>query len=294
MLLLHKHELSVAEIQAILGMTQSRTSGHLAQLHAAGLLRTRRSGKQRFYSTTPEARVESSVLHALLQSAAQELPQAEADDAALRVVLRQRQNESRAFFDQLAGKFGKHYCPGRSWQAFSDLLLELLPPLVIADLGAGEGEVSMLLARRAQQVIAVDSSAKMVEVAQKKALQAGLKNIEFRVGDMEQPPILEQSVDVVVFSQALHHASDPQKTLLAAWEVLKPGGQVLILDLLSHGLEQARDLYADIWLGFGEGELLAMLTAAGFEAVQVRMSHREKVAPHFQTLLASGRRPMEG
>src|SRR5207244_2067077 len=136
--------------------------------------------------------------------------------------------------NQVAGRFDRSYGPGRSWQAFGHLLLHILPPITVADLGSGEGLLSELLARRCKKVIAVDNSEKMVSFGANKAKKNGLKNLEFRLGDLQNPPVEPQSVDVAILSQALHHAEDPGSALTAIHRMIKPGGQILILDLLKH------------------------------------------------------------
>ena len=170
-------------------------------------------------------------------------------------MLRKREDKAREYFNRLAGKFGRSYCPGRSWQSTAHMLFGLLPPMVIADLGAGEGTLSQLLARTAKRVIAVDNSEKMVEFGSALAREHGFTNLEYRLGDIQSPPIEPNSIELAIFSQALHHASQPQKAIAAARTILQPGGRIVILDLLSHTFEQARDLYADLWLGFSELEL---------------------------------------
>ena len=186
---------------------------------------------------------------------------------------------------------GKKYCPGRSWEAVGRLLLALAPRQVYADLGAGEGLISQLLAARAKKVIAVDHSPRMVEVGRDLAKRSGLKNLEYRQGDMEQPPIRPGSVDVVILSQALHHAVHPPRALEAAWKILRPSGTVLILDLVEHSFEAAREMYADVWLGFAPAELSRLLREAGFEGNTVEVVAKEKEGPGFQTLLAVGMKP---
>jgi ArsR family transcriptional regulator len=218
------------------------------------------------------------------------LKEVKPDTAALRVVLRKRARTAQAYFDALAGKFGRHYIPGRSWKALGETLLKLLPPMVIADLGAGEGTLSQLLAQGAKQVIAVDNSEKMVAYGAELASKHGFANLEFRLGDLEEPPIEEGSVDLAILSQALHHAAVPVRALKAAHRILKPGGRVVVLDLLKHGFDKARQLYADVWLGFSEAELNEMLDAAGFKEVETSVVHRETKSPHFQTVLAMGMR----
>jgi ubiquinone/menaquinone biosynthesis C-methylase UbiE len=282
-LLLEKEELSVAELQEILGMGQSTISTYLSQLKQAALVEDRRTGKNILYSLKPGAPKE---LMAVLRQA--EIPESSEDAEALKLVLARRQDKMRTYFDELAGKFGKQYVPGRSWQGLAETLLMLLPPLVVADLGAGEGSVSQLLARRAKHVIAVDNSEKMVEYGSNLARDHGVANLEYRLGDLEALPIGDAEVDVALFSQSLHHAQHPAMALAEAHRILKPGGRVLVLDLLKHHFEEARAMYADLHLGFTKVELQRLLTDTGFANTSLAVVHRETDAPHFETILAVG------
>ena len=284
---LRENELSVAELQEVLGIGQSRISNHLSQLKSVGLLRDRREGQKAYYRRAEVGRE----IWSLAEGAAGELGTQGRDGEALRRVLGQRQEKSKRYFDAVAGRLGKKYCPGRSWEAVGRLLLALAPRQVYADLGAGEGLISQLLAARAKKVIAVDHSPRMVEVGRDLAKRSGLKNLEYRQGDMEQPPIRPGSVDVVILSQALHHAVHPPRALEAAWKILRPGGTVLILDLVEHSFEAAREMYADVWLGFAPAELGRLLREAGFEGNTVEVVAKEKEGPGFQTLLAVGMKP---
>jgi ArsR family transcriptional regulator len=168
------------------------------------------------------------------------------------------------------------------------MLLKLMPPQVIADLGAGEGPLALLLAQKAERVIAVDHSQKMADYALDVARRNGMENLDYRIGDLEELPIADRSVDIALFHQSLHHAIHPVKALEEAWRVLRPGGRVVILDLVKHGFEEARDLYADVWLGFSRVELLDFLRQAGFVELEVTVADREEQAPHFEALLAIG------
>lgn len=284
MLLLVEEELTVAELQEILGMRQSRISAGVGELRRAGLASDRRVGKNIFYSC---AETLGDPLRSVIEQARHEVAENDADRTALAHVLRKRKDRASEYFNRLAGRFGRTYVPGRSWQGLAHALLRLLPPMVIADLGAGEGTLTQLLARTAKQVIAVDLSEKMVEFGAALAREHGFKNIDYRLGDIEDPPIGEASVDLALFSQALHHASSPQKALNAAHRILRDGGRVVILDLAAHTFEQARELYAHIWLGFAEAEIHRMLKRAGFSKIESSIVSRESEPPHFQTLLAT-------
>jgi ubiquinone/menaquinone biosynthesis C-methylase UbiE len=283
--LLNREELSVAELQEILGMGQSRISMALSQLKQAGLVEPRKLGQKSLYRFTGDETVVE-----ILRQSSRELPESAIDDEALRLILNKRKDKMRAYFDELAGRFGRHYVPGRSWKGVAEMLLKLLPPMVIADIGAGEGTLSLLLAQRAERVIAVDNSEKMVAYGREAARKAGVSNIEYRVGDLEEMPLDDASIDLALFSQSLHHALHPQAAVKEAWRILKPGGRVVILDLQRHAFEEARELYADVWLGFSEVELLGFLQQARFRQPELSVVHREAEAPHFETILAIGQK----
>lgn len=286
--LLEREELSVAELQDILGMGQSRISMQLAQLKQAGLVEVRRAGQKSLYSLAPG--VPDTVRQLLKQSAA-EIAEAAQDDRALALILNKRKDRIRSHFNELAGRFGRNYVPGRSWKGLAEMLLKLMPPQVIADLGAGEGTLALLLAQRAQRVIAVDSSEKMVEYGAEVARRNGVGNLEYRLGDLEELPIADDEVDISLLHQSLHHALHPETAVREAVRILRPGGRLVVMDLLKHRFEEARDMYADVWLGFSEVELLDLLTRGGLAEVDVAVVHREEESPHFETVLAIGQKP---
>jgi ArsR family transcriptional regulator len=210
------------------------------------------------------------------------------DRESLERILQKRRRLSEQYFNLIAGRLGKNYCPGRSWEAIGHLALRLAPPIVIADLGAGEGLVSQLLAHRARQVWCIDNSPRMVEVGTELARKNGLANLAYKLGDIEKVPLADKSVDLAILSQALHHAQHPQNAVDEAHRILRPGGQLLVLDLNEHTFAKAREVYADVWLGFKESALHGFLKKAGFQQVEVAVVARETEEPYFETLLASG------
>jgi SAM-dependent methyltransferase len=289
--LVMREELSVAEMQEVLGMGQSRISSQLAVLRQAGLVSDRREGKKAFYSL----RASLPPRHlALLKAATESVAESgllAADRESLERIIEKRRRVSEQYFNLIAGRLGKNYCPGRSWEAIGHLALHLTPSIVIADLGAGEGLISQLLARRAKQVWCIDNSPRMVEVGTELARKNDLANLAYKLGDIEEVPLPDKSVDLAILSQALHHARHPQAAVNEAFRILRPGGQILALDLNEHTFERARQLYADVWLGFKESALHGFLKKAGFHHVEVAAVAKEATEPFFETLLASGTKP---
>jgi ArsR family transcriptional regulator len=285
--LLERDELSVNELQQITRLGQSRISTHLGLLQEVGLLTSRKDGKRNFYRINPNAPAEASACLKIALTGAPEIPEHAADLTHLKRVLAERNDQAKLYFNQVAGRFDRQYGPGRSWQAFAQTLLRLLPRLDIADLGSGEGLQAELLARNARRVICVDNSKRIVDFGQRKAKKNGLKNLEFRHGDIENPPLRAKSVDVALLSQALHHAEHPKTAIAAAHRILRPGGRILILDLLEHNFEQTRELYGDRWLGFPQNKLHEWLKAAKFRQIEITEVAREEEPPHFQTVLAT-------
>ncbi|MDP6860697.1 MAG: metalloregulator ArsR/SmtB family transcription factor [Verrucomicrobiales bacterium] len=287
--ILRKEKLSVAEIQNVLGMGQSRISSHLSQLKSSGLLKDERFGKNIFYEIIDPNEVEREALNrifAVIDSASKEIPECFEDSEALKLALEKRSDKARAYFDELAGNFGQKYVPGRSWKSLAEMLLQIMDPGIVADLGSGEGTLTQLLAQRATKVIAIDSSNKMISYASKISQENGYDNIEYRLGDIESPPIDDNTVNLTILSQALHHTTKPQIAIDEAFRITAPGGRVVILDLLRHDFEQAHELYADVWLGFTEIELIEYLKNAGFISIQTAIVDKEQQAPHFETLMA--------
>ncbi|MGF1452639.1 MAG: ArsR/SmtB family transcription factor [Opitutales bacterium] len=290
--LLRREELSVAELQEVLGMGQSRISSHLALLRQGELVSDRKEGKRSFYG--PNRRLDETS-EQLIESALATISDAKGefheDRVGLDRILERRRRASEQYFNTVAGRLGKNYCPGRSWEAIGHLLLHLVPKITVVDLGAGEGVLSQLMARRAKEVICVDNAPKMVEFGTELAKKHGIENLRYVLGDIENVPLPDASADLALLSQALHHAIHPQAALAEAERILKPGGLLLVLDLREHQFEKAQQLYADRWLGFADNTLYSWMRDLGLERIDVDMVAREEQEPFFETLLASGVKP---
>ena len=289
--LLHRGELAVGELQEILGLPQSRISTHLALLRKAQLVHDRRDGKKSFYSLARDLPVSvAGIVDAALAASARE-PKSAADQRSLQRIIEKRRQKAEQHFNLVADRLGRNYCPGRSWEAIGQMLFLLTPRVRIADLGAGDGTLSRLLARQAESVHCVDNSPRMVLVGRALAKKEHLRNLTYILGNIEKVPLPDRSIDLALLSQALHHAENPRLALAEAFRILKPGGRLLILDLRAHRFEKARELYADRWLGFKENELHDWIEEAGFRQSEVRVVAKEVKEPCFETILATGMKP---
>ena len=288
--LLDQEELSVAELQEVLAMGQSRISSHLSLLRQAELAMDRRDGKRTFYTLNNELSAANKQLLRATFNALKDSSHLREDRINLKRVLEKRMRLSEQYFNSVAGRLGKQYCPGRSWEAIGHFLFHLVPDIRIVDLGAGEGVLSQLLARRAKSVVCIDNAAKMVDFGSELAQKNGFSNLHYQLGELEAVPLSDSSFDLALMSQALHHAKRPLVALKEAYRILKPGGRLIIIDLLEHQFEQARELYADVWLGFSENKLYQMLQDVGFKKVDVNIVASEPQPPYFKTILASASR----
>ena len=186
------------------------------------------------------------------------------DLASVHRVLDQRRERSRKFFDQIAGSYGTLTEPGGGWHPLAAGVAAGFMGREVADLGAGEGQLTLVLARYAARVIAVDQSAQMLSALTEGAQQARVsERIETAQGDLESLPLPDASVDAAFLSQTLHHAARPGKAIAEASRILRPGGTLVVLDLLRHEEEWVRDQWADQWLGFLPEEIHEWLSAAG-------------------------------
>ncbi len=260
-------ELSVAELVQALDMPQSTVSRHLKPMREAGLVASRRDGTSVYYNRGPL--FGDADFTRMLTNRLQEIPVANRDAAAVERVVEHRRKKSREFFDEIAGCYGTLTEPGGGWQALAAGLAAGFAGKTVADLGCGEGALSLLLARFAQKVVAFDQSEKMLRLVDEKAAEDNLRErLDLRVGNLESLDLAGESFDALFLSQSLHHTSNPEEVVQAAAKGIRSGGQMIILDLVRHEHEWAREEWADQWLGFDPLEAREWLVHAGLE-VQV-------------------------
>jgi SAM-dependent methyltransferase len=270
LLALERHELTVGEICSILQLPQSTVSRHLKTLADDGWVVSRPDGTSRFYGMVAEdLDAAAQRLWSVIREQVSGTNGADQDDRRLKSVLARRRSKSEEFFASASGQwevvranlFGERF-------DLHALLALIDADLVVGDLGCGTGHVSGLIAPYVARVIAVDASSDMVQAARKRL--KGAANVEVRRGEMEALPIDDDQLDVAVVALVLHHAPDPGRTLNEVRRVLRPGGRVLVVDMMPHDRSEYQQQMGHVWLGFSEKTTKKLLESAGFERVNVR------------------------
>src|SRR5947207_2906758 len=269
LLLLDRQELTVTELCVIMQLPQSTVSRHLKALADSGWVAARAEGTSNLYSATrddldPAARR----LWALVREQVGSAPAALQDQRRLATALAERRTKSQEFFSSSAGQwdrlrdelFGDRFHLA-ALAAFAD------SRWTIGDLGCGTGQVTAALAPFVGRVVSVDASAAMLQAAKKRL--HGLDNVDLRRGDLEALPIDKARLDAAAMMLVLHHVPEPARALAEVARVLKPGGRLIVVDMLPHDRESYRQQMGHVWLGFSDDHVRQMLTAAGFSDIRI-------------------------
>jgi ArsR family transcriptional regulator len=270
LLLVERHELTVSELCAVLQLPQSSVSRHLKTLADDDWVTSRRDGTSRFY-TMPLDDLDSgaSRLWPLIREQVEGTAAAGHDERRLTAILARRRAKSQEFFataaagwDRLRGElFGDTF--------YLWALLGLIDrTLVVGDLGCGTGQLSETIAPHVKRVIAVDGSSDMLDAARRRL--SALRNVEVRAGDLEALPLAADELDAAMLSLVLHYSPDPARALAEVARVVRPGGRLLIVDMLPHEREEYQQQMGHVWLGFAEKQVSRLLTGAGFDDVRIR------------------------
>lgn len=291
--LLEREELAVQELMEVLGMAQSRVSRHLGILREAGLLRDRRDGTFVLYRFEPQADGAWRDAWALASRSLANDPAAVRDRAALARVVDARGARSRTFFDEV----------GPEWDAlrkvWGDELLRaralnrLLPRgITVADVGTGTGVLAHELARAGLRVVAVDHSTAMLEAARRKLLDSGLEGVELRLGEASDLPLADGEVDAAFAHMVLQYLPSPQEALLEMVRVVKPGGEVVVIDFMRHDREWMKHELGVLWMGFPPEDIASQFGAAGLEEIRLEIvPPASRGADLPETFIANARKP---
>ena len=289
LLALERNELTVNELRAILQLPQSTISRHLKMLGAEGWVEARAAGTSRHYRIASDSldpatrRLWHIVRDEIIHSAA-----AEHDARRTQAVLAERSTRSQQFFSTSAGQWDKMRLELFGRRADVALLGLLDESWTVADLGCGTGAISQSLAPFVQRVIAVDESSAMLAAAKKRL--HGIANVDIRNGRLEALPLDDGEIDVALLFLVLHYASEPGRVIAEAVRALKPGGRLLVLDMMPHDRQDLRQTMGHLWQGFDRATLSAWMESAGLENIRYNELPADPDARGPSLFAASGKR----
>ena len=284
---LERHELTVNEICSVLQLPQSTVSRHLKTLADDGWVASRRDGTSRFYGMVlQDLDPGAQRLWPLIREQISGTNGAEQDERRLKGVLARRRSKSEEFFASASGQWDHLRAELFGNRFHLHALLALIDPtLTVGDLGCGTGQVSELIAPHVAKVVAVDGSNDMVQAARKRL--KGMHQVEVRRGDMEALPIDDAQLDVAITALVLHHVPEPARALAEMHRVLKPGGRVMIVDMLPHDRVEYQQQMGHVWLGFSEKTTRKLLEGAGFEKASITTLPADEAAKGPSLFVAS-------
>lgn len=288
MALLEARELTVAELTAITGLSQSRVSTHLGKLREAGLLDDRRQGASTYYCVrNGEMPGEARQLWTLLRTQIHDAV-LDGDRARCEAVVQAR-DSSPSWPDAVAGEMERHYSPGRTWEALARGFLGLVRLGDVLDVGCGDGTIASLLAPRAVRYTGLDRSEHLVEAARHRV--GARPGVRFRQGDMHALPFEDARFDQVLMFNVLTYSEQPARALREASRVLAPGGDLVLGTLAAHDHTGVTEVYGHVHGGFDPDGLARMLRDAGLTVDQCEITSRERRKPHFEVVTAFATKP---
>ena len=292
LLVLEHHELTVSELIAILQLPQSTISRHLKVLGDDGWVSSRADGTSRYYKKAESQGDWAARLWDVVRDDAERTPAAHQDRARQASIVADRSRRSREYFSSVAGRWDEVRVELFGSQVDLHLALALIDGgATVGDLGCGSGHLAQLLAPHVARVIAVDTSAEMLAAARERLALCG--NVEVRMSDLERLPMETGTLDIAICSLVLHYIAEPPRVLAEAYRALKPGGHLIVIDMMPHDREELRHAMGHAWTGFSQQQIAAWLGGAGFSQVQVRSLKADPQARGPGLFLARGTRSQE-
>jgi ubiquinone/menaquinone biosynthesis C-methylase UbiE/DNA-binding MarR family transcriptional regulator len=294
LLLLERHELTVSELCAVLQLPQSTVSRHLKTLADVDWVTSRRDGTSRYYTLALDERNSSTRrLWAVLREQVAASVSADQDVRRLKGVLARRQTKSEEFFASSAGQWDRlrQELFGRA-SSLHALPALFDPRWVVGDLGCGTGQTSAAIAPFVARVVAVDRSGEMLQAARRRLRDQS--NVDIRRGELETLPISDGELDVAIMMLVLHHVPDPAAVLGEAARVVRPGGRLVVCDMLPHDREEYKQQMGHVWLGFSEDQVARMLSVSGFEHPRIVAMPADPDAKGPALFVASGEKGKSG
>lgn len=282
LILVSQSPLNVSELTYILGIAQSGVSRHLSHLRKIGLLQERREGVWSYYQLVSKESLDSELLLLwnYLQEQLSTLTDPFNDQVRLKEILRQREVKGPGLNERLLE-------PGQSWFAWSRCLGMLIPGMDIADLGCGDGTLTIEMSRFAKSVIGIDYNADTLAIARQRVARMNIQNVTLVSERLESLSLPSNSIDIAFFSQSLHHLPNPQKGLNEAVRILRLGGKIIIMEIARHQETWVQEKLGHAWFGFEQDDLKSMM-----EKTNLKNLYLEVLAPRkdelFQVMLASG------
>lgn len=266
--LLEAEELGVGELASILQLPQSTVSRHLKTLLEHNWIIRRSEGTSSMYRLVVDSlNVESRELWGLARRQLGTPPQVRQDDHRLRQILAKRATDTIAYFGRVGGEWDAVRTELFGSSFVDEALLALIDPSwVVADLGCGTGDIAARLAPLVSAVHVVDMSKAMLAAARKRL--GSHANVKFHHGDLTHLPLDDRSVDAAIISLVLHHVAEPSAAIAEASRILRPGGRLLVIDMLEHDREQYRQTMGHKWLGFKPSDMAAWFAAARLAEVR--------------------------
>ncbi|MDA3922532.1 MAG: metalloregulator ArsR/SmtB family transcription factor [Salinisphaera sp.] len=284
LLLLSEESLTVAEMTAVTQLTQSRISTHLARLREANLVVDRAVANANFYNVDIDRWPRD--IRPMWGALADQVDDAQINRDRERAAEIVRRRASRgSWAESVAGRMERQYSPGRTWEAMSRALIELLDLGNVLDVASGDGVLAELLCRRAQRVTCLDRSTAVIDAARGRL--ADQANVAFQVGDMHELPFPDNRFDQVFLLHALSYSHAPERALTEAARVLVPGGCLTLATIARHEHRATVAAYDHVNLGFDVEDIQRWLEQAGLNVRDCGPRSRETQPPYFRLITAS-------